>query len=86
MVKIYLAEFAKSGGPTLDEDLAWKEIKGQSFGGSSLLRDAFQLILLPALVYWTYVIADFKIDADSGKGSRSLLPRRVSSHCARRTS
>jgi hypothetical protein len=44
MVKIYLAEFAKSGGPTLDEDLAWKEIKGQSFGGASILLDAFQLI------------------------------------------
>jgi hypothetical protein len=44
LVKIYLAEFAKSGGPTLDEDLAWKEIKGQSFGGASVLRDAFQLI------------------------------------------
>lgn len=38
LVRLYLAEFASAGGPKLDEDLAWKEIKGQS---------------LTALAYWT---------------------------------
>jgi hypothetical protein len=49
MVKIYVAEFAKAGGPTISEEEAWVELKRQSFG---------------ALWYWTYTLTPSEIMPD----------------------
>lgn len=41
IIRFYLAELAKAGGPVITEDVAWLELRRQSFG---------------ALWYWTFTL------------------------------
>ncbi len=46
MVKLYVTELAKAGGPTISEEEAWKELIRQTFG---------------PLWYWTFTLTPSKI-------------------------
>lgn len=49
MVKLYVQELARYGGPKVSEEEAWKELKRQTFG---------------PLWYWTFTLTPSKIMPD----------------------